>query len=243
MQRHLFGMITPSSNTILEPVTTAILTDIPNVSAHFSRFRVTQIGLSKEALGQFQAHELLSAADLLMDAKCEVIGWNGTSASWVGFDSDEKLCQQIEQQTGAKACTSVLALNEALQKTQIKRLGLITPYTTDVQQAIMKNYAEIGIQCIDHHFGISENYAFSEITHDQIRAAVDAMMSLPIDKRPEAITVLCTNVGAAPLAEEIEATYGVPLFDSISVIVWKTLRLAGIDPRLVKGWGKLFQIQ
>ena len=34
------GMLTPSSNTILEPVTYQILSDIPNVSAHFSRFVV-----------------------------------------------------------------------------------------------------------------------------------------------------------------------------------------------------------
>ncbi len=44
-RRSLIGMLTPSSNTILEPVTTQILASIPNATAHFGRFRVTQIAL------------------------------------------------------------------------------------------------------------------------------------------------------------------------------------------------------
>ncbi|TFI17788.1 Asp/Glu/hydantoin racemase, partial [Herbaspirillum sp. 3C11] len=49
-QRTLLGMLTPSSNTTLEPVTTAMIADIPEASAHFGRFRVTEIALSNQAL-------------------------------------------------------------------------------------------------------------------------------------------------------------------------------------------------
>ncbi|MDR3496087.1 MAG: Asp/Glu/hydantoin racemase, partial [Ancalomicrobiaceae bacterium] len=38
------GMLTPSSNTVLEPVTSRILAGLADVSVHFSRFRVTAIG-------------------------------------------------------------------------------------------------------------------------------------------------------------------------------------------------------
>ena len=48
--RTLIGMLTPSSNTILEPVTASILAGIPHASAHFGRFRVTEIALSDRAL-------------------------------------------------------------------------------------------------------------------------------------------------------------------------------------------------
>ena len=40
--RHLFGVVTPSSNTVLEPLTSAMLAQVPGASAHFSRFTVTQ---------------------------------------------------------------------------------------------------------------------------------------------------------------------------------------------------------
>ena len=44
IKHHLLGMLTPSSNTTLEPVTAAMIAGIPEASAHFGRFRVTEIG-------------------------------------------------------------------------------------------------------------------------------------------------------------------------------------------------------
>src|SRR5258705_12714275 len=80
------GMLTPSSNTVLEPVSTAMVAELPSVSVHFGRFKVTEIALSEQALKQFDDTETLRAAELLADAKVDVIAWNGTSASWLGFD-------------------------------------------------------------------------------------------------------------------------------------------------------------
>ena len=39
------GMITPSSNTVLEPMTAAMLADTPDITAHAARIRVTQISM------------------------------------------------------------------------------------------------------------------------------------------------------------------------------------------------------
>src|SRR6202012_4181159 len=80
------GMLTPSSNTALEPITYAMLAGVENVSVHFSRFKVTEIALSEAALRQFDDSEILRAAELLAHAKVDVVAWNGTSASWLGFD-------------------------------------------------------------------------------------------------------------------------------------------------------------
>jgi maleate isomerase len=106
------GMLTPSSNTVLEPITTAMLAGVSGVTAHFSRFKVTEIALSRHALGQFDHGEVLRAAELLAHAKVDVIAWNGTSASWLGFDYDERLCEHITETTDIAACTSVLAFRE-----------------------------------------------------------------------------------------------------------------------------------
>jgi len=104
------GMLTPSSNTALEPVTYAMLSGVEGVSVHASRFRVTEIALSESAKAQFDHSEILRAAELLAHAKVDVIAWNGTSASWLGFDRDERLCERITEATGIRACTTVLAL-------------------------------------------------------------------------------------------------------------------------------------
>src|SRR5579871_236809 len=113
-QRIRLGMLTPSSNTVLEPITTAIIGGLPEVSVHFARFPVTEISLRDGALGQFDPEKILQAARLLADAQVHVIGWNGTSSGWLGFESDERLCRLITEATGIPATTSVLALNEIL---------------------------------------------------------------------------------------------------------------------------------
>ena len=237
--RILLGMLTPSSNTTLEPVTTAMIAGLPEASAHFGRFRVTEIALSDKALGQFDDSEILRAAELLAHAKVDTIGWNGTSSGWLGFDADERLCRRITEATGIPACTSVLALNEIFTLTGVKRFGLVTPYLDDVQAAIVRNYARSGFECItERHLRLRDNFSFSEVSADEIRAMVrDAAKA-----RPDAITIFCTNLRGAPLVEELEAETGIPIYDSIATVVWKALRLVGADTRRIKGWGRLFQM-
>lgn len=238
MQRILLGMLTPSSNTTLEPVTTAMIAGLPEASAHFGRFRVTEIALSDQALGQFDDSEILRAAELLAHAKVQVIGWNGTSSGWLGFDADERLCRRITEATGIPACTSVLALNEIFRLTGVTRFGLVTPYLDDVQAAIVKNYAGAGFQCIaERHLRKQDNFSFSEVGADEIRAMVGEVAQ----KKPQAITIFCTNLRGAPLVEELERETGIPIYDTIATVVWKSLELAGADQKRIRGWGRLFR--
>src|SRR5437764_15252341 len=134
--RKRLGMITPSSNSVLEPVTSAMLHGVAEVSAHFSRFRVTEIALDAAALSQFDVSVMLPAADLLADAKVDAIAWNGTSASWLGIARDESLCESIVLRTGKPATTSTLACIEAVRLGGVQRVGFVTPYTDDVQERI-----------------------------------------------------------------------------------------------------------
>jgi maleate isomerase len=237
-KRILLGMLTPSSNTALEPITSAMVQNLPGVSAHFARFTVTEISLREQALGQFDDSKVLEAAKLLADAKVDVIAWNGTSSGWLGFDSDERLCQRITDVTGIPATTSVLALNEVYEKTGVRDFGLVSPYLDDVQQKIVTNYKKSGFNCVaERHLDLHVNFSFSEVTEDQIR---DMVKDVALHN-PQAITTFCTNLKAAHLAAELEEATGIPLYDTISTVVWKSLKIAGFDTRQVKGWGRLFQ--
>jgi maleate isomerase len=232
-------MLTPSSNTTLEPVTTAMLASLPSVSVHFSRFRVTEIALTGDALAQFDDRPILAAAELLAHAKVNVIAWNGTSSGWLGFDADERLCDRIEAATGIRASTSMLALNEILAATGVKRFGLVTPYIDAVQQRIVENYAKLGIACdAERHLGIQDNFAFAEVSPSTLAAMIREVAS----EKPDAIGVICTNLRAAPLVAALEAETGIPIYDSIATVVWKSLKLAGINPQGVGDWGRVFRV-
>ena len=238
VKRTLIGMLTPSSNTALEPITTMMLAGLPEVTAHFGRFRVKTIALSDTALSQFDDSNILAAADLLAHARVGIIGWSGTSASWLGFERDKALCERIRQATGIAATTSVLAINEILRATGARDIAFVTPYTDDVQERINANYAKAGFNVVaERHLGLRHNFSFSEVTEEEIIA-----MTREVAKaKPQAIIPLCTNLRSAPLVEALEKETGIPIYDSISTAMWKCLKLSGVDPKRVQGWGRLFR--
>lgn len=236
--RTFLGMLTPSSNTVLEPVCADMLRAMPGVSAHFARFRVTEIALGRAALGQFDPAPMLEAAALLADARVHALCWNGTSASWLGLDKDRALCAAIEDRTGIPATSSVLALVEAFRFAGINRFGLVTPYLDEVQERIVATFRREGFECVaERHVGIKDNYAFSEVDAE----ALAAMIRDVAKERPDAITILCTNLRGAPLVEELERELGVPIYDSTATAVWGALRVAKIDPTPLRAWGRLFR--
>jgi maleate isomerase len=238
-QRYLLGQLTPSSNTVLEPICARILADVPEVTSHFSRFVVRQISLSDQALAQFDSEPIVAAARLLADAKVQAICWNGTAAGWLGFEADEKLCAAIVKETGIPACTAVLTFNEIFRKTGVAKFGLVSPYIDKVQDAIVANYRKHGWDCVaETHYGDKGNFSFSEYTEEQIAASVREVAK----SKPDAITIYCTNMRGAPIVASLEAELGIPIYDSVAACVWKSMLVAGADPRRVKGWGRLFSL-
>jgi len=231
-------MLTPSSNTVLEPMTTAILADLDDVTAHFGRFRVTEISLHDRALGQFGTEPMLAAADLLSDARVGTICWNGTSAGWLGFEADVALARDIERTTGLQACSSVLAINDIFAATGVARMGLVTPYTDDIQHAIIQTYAGAGIETVgERHLGLHVNFDFSEVTESQV-----AEMCREVARTgPDAIVIFCTNLRGAAIVDELERELGLPIYDTVSTAVWSAMKVCGVPPTRIQRWGRLFR--
>ncbi|KAK2739695.1 asp glu racemase [Colletotrichum kahawae] len=232
------GILTPSSNTSLEPLSQAIISSLPNVSVHFSRFRVLKISLDKDGLNQFQNENIVAAAQLLADAEVDVIGWSGTSSGWLGFEADEKLCADITAATGIPATTSVLALNKAVQEFGVKELGLVTPYTDDVQEAIIRTYFTIGIDCTkESHLRIFKNSTFAAVDEPTL----DGMVGEVAGKSVQAISTFCTNLRAAQRADCWEKEHNIPVFDTVATVIWEMLRMCEVDMSPLQGWGMLFK--
>ncbi len=232
------GMLTPSSNTVVEPLVAAMLTDVPEVTAHVSRLRVTEISLEDDSQSQFEPEPMLAAAELLADARVSVLGWNGTSASWLGFDFDHRLCETMTARFGVPSTSAVLAVNELTDELGVRRIALLTPYVDEVQARIVAQYSDAGYDCIaERHVGERVNYAFAEIDDDVIIEQIGELAVL----RPDAIIVMCTNMHAAHLVDALEHDLDVPIIDSLAAYLWKALRLAEVDTARITGWGRIFR--
>ncbi|CAM3713938.1 aspartate/glutamate racemase family protein [Cohnella lubricantis] len=236
------GMLTPSSNTVLEPITAKLLEDAEGVSAHFSRLRVTAIALDGSSDDQFAEVPMLAAASLLADANVNLLVWNGTSGSWLGLERDAELCARIEQETGIRTTTSSQALKEAYERLGVKRLALVTPYTADVNERIANQYEGLGIQCAASLCcGIRVNEQFANVPAAK---ASDMIEEAIITSRPDAVAVVCTNMNAAAIAAAAERQYGIPVLDSVSVTAWQALRMTGVGTEpLADRWGRIFRVR
>lgn len=254
-RRVKIGVIVPSSNTIMEPIINEILADITSyspyhVTAYYTRVRVTQISNNPETASQFDLQPMLDAAALLADAKVEVIVWGGTSAGWLGLDNDRNLCNAIEAQYKIPANTATLALVELAQQLSPGNceLGLVTPYKSELNEAIRQNFAssEITVLLPEGPLGITDNHAIARVSKDQlVSMADDILLSNPDLKL---ISVFCTNLGGAELAKEWEWKYEkrkLVVLDSIGTTIYGALKKANVRMQgHVPGvWGELLDIK
>ncbi|MGQ7846239.1 maleate cis-trans isomerase family protein [Granulosicoccus sp. 3-233] len=233
------GMLTPSSNTVLEPYTSAMFAPLgQDASAHFGRFRVVEISMSEASQSQFVMDPILDAAERLAESNPHLIAWNGTSASWLGLDKDRALCAAITDRTGIPATSTMLAYDDLLRDLKVTRLGLVTPYLGEIQSRIEANYATQGIQIVaEAHLEDKGNYSFATYPAEQVGALVEDVA----EARPDAIAIVCTNFRGAPIAERIEQSCGIPVLDSVAVTAAYCLRKTGLDPSRITGWGSVFE--
>ena len=228
------GLVVPSSNTCIEPISSAMLAGLDDVSLHITRIPVTRIGLGPDESAQFDLEAMLDAARLLADARVTTIAWGGTAGSWLGVERDRELVRRVEDEVQVPMTTSTLALLDAFELYGIERYALAVPYTADVVQQIVAEYAAQGFECVARAgLGISENFAFAQVPHEQI---VELLGRVP--ENAQAIAVVCTNLRAAPLVDEFEAATGTVVFDSVVATIWNCLELAR-RPAAIDGFGDL----
>lgn len=229
-----FAMLTPSSNIVVEPWCCRMVASLDDTSVHFGRVEVLRIDDGDESLSQFRDAPMYDAVSLLSHVRPTVIGWNGTSASWLGVDKDRRLIEHITNTTGYPAVTSTLSILAALRGLGISKIGLVTPYVSEIQDRVVANLTAEGFDCVaETHFGISDNFAFGVIPETQIADAARQVVA----GGAEAVVILCTNLAGAGIARAIEDETGVPVLDSVMLTVWGCMQEAGIDTTPLVPWG------
>lgn len=232
------GMIIPSSNTTVEHLTMRMIAQVKDISAHFSRFRATEISLDPEIRKGFGIEKLLNTAIMLADADVDVIAYNATSGGWLGFDRDRELCERITALTAIPATTTVLALLEVFRLYDIRKFCMVAASSGAITEKAVEQYHKHGFECTGYRsFGVSINKESSAITETQIYSAVKEVYAPGAD----AILLSGTNMPGAHLVEALEEQYGVPVLDTVSVTLWHSLRLSGESEVKFEGWGRLLR--
>ena len=193
------GMLTPSSNTALEPVTTAML----RACRRFGAF--LPLPGDRDLADRRRAGAIRRGADpgssgLLADAKVDVIAWNGTSSGWLGFEADGACASDHGRDRHPGHHLDAGAERDP-GRTGVKRFGLVTPYLDAVQQRIIANYAALGIECdAERHLNI-QAISLSPKSPATLTEMIRAVAAAEAGR----IGIICTNLRAAPLVAALEA--------------------------------------
>ncbi|MGG5885695.1 hypothetical protein ACLF3G_01060 [Falsiroseomonas sp. HC035] len=234
----LLATILPSANTVVERTTQALLRDLPGVVPIFSR--VAKRGAVDPFPDSYDWEALLSAADLLADAKPDALVWSASKGALIGLEHDRELVRRVRAATGLPCDTSGLALLRALAALGATRIALIGPHTRDYNLRAARGLAAEGIEMVaEASLGITDNLTYATVGYDSVAALVRQVAKPGV----QAIVMWNTNCAAAPLAAALEAETGIPLLDATALGVWGGLAAAGIAERPGAAWGRLFSLE
>lgn len=234
------GFIVPSSNTAVEPTTTALFQSLnTNVICVFTRIRVKTVGTDAESASQFSTEVFVEAARLLADAQVDAILWNGTSGMWTegGLEADKQLAKAMKDATSIPCSTTSIAIIEALNHLNIDMISIAVPYDQPTTARVKKFFKSANFEvyrCGRLEQTPTSNIDIAKSCTEDIKAVIRCAKS----PWTQAVVVACTNWPASSFAEDLETELEVTIIDSVTATVWCALRMIGVKKR-ISGWGLL----
>jgi len=232
--RARIGLIIPSGNVLTERQFR--LYSPPDVQAHVMRLRLTrQYHVPPlEALPR-----IVEAAEVLADAKCDVIVFHCTASSMeAGVEGDRHIASEIARATGCRATSTASAVGAALDALGARKVVLVSPYQPEAHQHEIDFLNEMGIDVAGGRAMNFPSGAYPETTPDEWLA----IMRQEANPRADAYFLSCTNIQSLEIIEPLEAELGRPVLASNQATLWYCLRLLCLDD-VLPNLGQLFNVR
>ena len=238
--RAKFGVIAPSTNTIVEPEFHQMT--VPGVTPHMSRIHIRDMAIEddegmRRLLEQIRA-EIGGAVERVMTAEPDymVMGMSAETF-WGGVEGNRAFIKQIHDLSGLDVATGAEACERALQLFEAKRIGVVTPYQPIGDENVVRFFGEIGFDVTAiEGLRCPTAVAIAEVTEDELRQALLKVDSPDVD----ALVQCGTNLSMVHLADEAERWLGKPVVAINAATWWMALRENGITDR-VHGYGSLLR--
>ena len=214
------------------------LANIAGVAAYHARLANSAI-VTPETLQKMET-EIPVAAKLLPDyLALDAIGYGCTSgATLIGEDRVAEVINNIHP--GIPSSNPLSAAKAALTALGIKRLGLVTPYSPQVTEAMQAKFDAAGIAVVI----VGSFFEESDEVVGRIDEAsiLDATLTVGARDDVDGVFVSCTSLRAAHIIPQAEQVLNKPVTASNHALAWHLLRLGGIDD-VSHDQGRLFSLQ
>ncbi len=225
-----FGIVLPAGNTTVE-------TEFPSAlqacaTAHFQRF--TRLASTPEQVRP-SADAALEAARVLRPARLSALAIAYTTGSYFGpHDYDDALPRQISEECGILTTTAGLAIVDALRAIQAKRVAVVSPYSSLVNDYCRAYLIGHGFEPVAVAGSVPLGPA-GEVPINDIRQMVHEVPKVGAD----AVLISCTGLRTLSLIAALESEIGMPVVSSNQAMLWRLLSLAGLAPTLPELGGLL----
>lgn len=198
---------------------------------------LNEVSITPQTLSAMEARITDTVNLILPGEALDVVAYGCTSASMV-LGEETVFARIRESRPDAKCTTPATAAFAAFNAFGAKRIAVLTPYRSDVNQ-IVKNYIEnAGFKVpVFGSFNEENDPTVARIDAKSISNAVDRLKTLG---EFDAVFVSCTNVRLMDVVCDIEKNTGLPVTSSNHAMAWHTMRLAG-DKRIMPQWGRLYK--
>lgn len=236
--RGQFGVIAPSTNTVVEADFTAM--HVPGVTVHMGRIAIADKRMGsdsdQEALQEQIRQEMDATIGRVATAEIDMLIM-GMSAEtfWGGAEGHEGFLEKVQQAANVPVITGADSCREALQALGANRIGVVTPYQAIGDENVRHYFSDIGVEVAAlRGLRCPTATAIAEVPARQV---AEACREVAVDG-VQAIIQVGTNLSALRLADTCEAWLGVPMIAINAAIWWSALRRAGL-PDVLDGFGPL----
>lgn len=229
------GLISPSTNTTLEPEFWRMAPE--GISIHVAR--VHQAGRQGDpASYRRMADGIANASMLLATAEVDVVAFGCTSCTY--FVPPAEIHATMASQLACPGVLTAEAVVEALRAIDVSRVALVGPRTELVMRKEVEFLAANGFDAVSLGFlGLG---ATEEERRYIGRVPPEALYRLVMDAdraEAQAVFVSCTQMPTLAMIDRLEAELGKPVITSNQATFWNCLREIGFRAPIA-GCGELF---
>ena len=211
------------------------------VSLHFHRMVAHGTPGSLEgqsARNRSMVENIDTGIELLAMVKPDVIVVAHTATSYhLGRRGEVELLDRLERATGRRVVTAFGSVARALERLDIRKLALGTPYSAEVTLQGKTHLESYGFEVVkfDNLKGVENIYDTTAEHAYALARSVDA-------EDAGAVFLSGTGMPTVSVLEALEQDLGKPVISSASAMIWYALRLAGVGQPIPE-YGRLLMLR
>lgn len=232
--RARIGLITLASDwTIEQEMREAIAPLTPDVALYQARIPNSSI-ITTQSLADMGPRLTETASLVLPGGHLDAIAFGCTSASTV-LGEDMVAAAIRAAKPDAQVTNPITAAKAAFDALGMRRIAVLTPYTTAVNARILEHLEAAGYEIpVFGSFDEEDDAVVGRISAGSIH---DSILRMVRTHDVDGVFVSCTSLRLLPQIAELEVEFMLPVISSNLALAWHLLHLAG--SALPSNWGRL----